>query len=162
MLTKVRQNIIKTWIAALRSGDFKQTKGTLKSTRRNGNASYCCLGVLVEVCGNKKEKATLLDMLDANKYVAPKGGVGLGHYVKGGQDASAGDLSPTMMTRVGLTPDHCAELIEMNDSQNRRFGTIANFIEKHVLNGEPTREEVEDAKWDAINRAAAEERANSD
>jgi len=34
----------KKWVAALRSGDYKQTTGTLHR-RTNGRDSFCCLGV---------------------------------------------------------------------------------------------------------------------
>ena len=34
----------KQWLTALRSGDYKQTRGTLKS-----GEGYCCLGVLVNL-----------------------------------------------------------------------------------------------------------------
>lgn len=36
------------WIAALRSGKFKQTKGLLKDSD-----GYCCLGVLASINGNE-------------------------------------------------------------------------------------------------------------
>lgn len=36
------------WIAALRSGDYKQTKNALKNSYSD---SYCCLGVLCVVSG---------------------------------------------------------------------------------------------------------------
>lgn len=35
------------WIAALRSGQYQQGKGVLKSF----DGRYCCLGVAAEVCG---------------------------------------------------------------------------------------------------------------
>lgn len=37
------------WTAALRSGEYEQTKGVLKSVTKDGEASYCCLGVLCEI-----------------------------------------------------------------------------------------------------------------
>ena len=36
-------------MAALRSGEFQQCSGRLKRFDADGNASYCCLGVLQEV-----------------------------------------------------------------------------------------------------------------
>lgn len=36
------------WVAALRSGEYKQGKGKLLY-HENGETSYCCLGVLCEV-----------------------------------------------------------------------------------------------------------------
>jgi hypothetical protein len=38
------------WVAALRSGDYRQGRGRLKRTRNGGTkVSYCCLGVLREL-----------------------------------------------------------------------------------------------------------------
>lgn len=37
------------WIDALRSGDYKQGKGTLKSRNKEGEVCYCCLGVAQEL-----------------------------------------------------------------------------------------------------------------
>lgn len=39
------------WLAALRSGEYSQVRGTLKN--RDG---YCCLGVLCEIAGNNLEE----------------------------------------------------------------------------------------------------------
>lgn len=39
----------KDWVAALRSGDYKQGQGTLCEVTADGKALYCCLGVLAEV-----------------------------------------------------------------------------------------------------------------
>lgn len=36
------------WTAALRSGEYQQTTGTLRSVL-DGKSSYCCLGVLTEL-----------------------------------------------------------------------------------------------------------------
>src|SRR3990167_9242979 len=39
------------WIAALRSGKYKQGKGALHQVDRSRYHKYCCLGVLCEVVG---------------------------------------------------------------------------------------------------------------
>ena len=35
------------WLEALRSGEYKQTKGTLKGVNEDGEVGYCCLGVFL-------------------------------------------------------------------------------------------------------------------
>jgi hypothetical protein len=40
------------WLTALRSGDYKQGKGSLQDQ----HGGYCCLGVLQMVCDNTVEK----------------------------------------------------------------------------------------------------------
>ncbi len=36
----------KKWLEALRSGEYKQTRGKLRRNRGKNKASFCCLGVL--------------------------------------------------------------------------------------------------------------------
>lgn len=50
------------WVAALRSGDYKQGIGCLKYKDKEGTLRYCCLGVLAEVAGNKNLGTTLVSM----------------------------------------------------------------------------------------------------
>lgn len=43
---------IKTrWLAALRSGEYKQGRRSLRVLQPDGSYTYCCLGVLDAVCG---------------------------------------------------------------------------------------------------------------
>lgn len=37
------------WVAALRSGEYKQTTGVLTEVNDDGTTSHCCLGVLCEL-----------------------------------------------------------------------------------------------------------------
>lgn len=42
------------WLKALRSGDYKQCRGSLRSTTfESAETSYCCLGVLAKIAGLK-------------------------------------------------------------------------------------------------------------
>lgn len=45
MSNKIKPKIKKLWVAALRSGEYKQTHGQL----RNEEAGFCCLGVLCNI-----------------------------------------------------------------------------------------------------------------
>ena len=40
----MKKNIMKRWVSALRSGEFKQGKGALEA-----KGKHCCLGVLCEL-----------------------------------------------------------------------------------------------------------------
>ena len=48
--------IKKQWVDALRSGKYKQYKGALRGINKNGDTSYCCLGVLCELHRKKMKK----------------------------------------------------------------------------------------------------------
>lgn len=51
-MPRLKPEIKAKWLAALRSGEYKQTQGTLHYRDRQGNDSYCCLGVLCEITEN--------------------------------------------------------------------------------------------------------------
>lgn len=44
----MKSSIKKKWVAALRSGKYRQVEGNLKVVE-NGRAKHCCLGVLCEL-----------------------------------------------------------------------------------------------------------------
>lgn len=48
----MKKEIAEKWVEALRSGEYKQVRGSLKEDGR-----YCCLGVICEI--NGKDKAGL-------------------------------------------------------------------------------------------------------
>ena len=45
----MNKEIADKWIAALRSGKYKQGKGNLKTVDEDNNESFCCLGVLCDI-----------------------------------------------------------------------------------------------------------------
>jgi hypothetical protein len=54
------------WVAALRSGEYEQTRnGLLKEILPNGKIAYCCLGVLAKI-NNVLDGPYGLEVYDAN------------------------------------------------------------------------------------------------
>lgn len=110
MKTRTRKEVYKLWIAALRSGKYKQGKGSLKE----GN-KYCCLGVLCDLAikdgGGDKEQWKKGDMF-------------LDYY---------DILPPNMWEWMNMSCAQETALINMNDIHNASFKHIANFIEKKVM-----------------------------
>lgn len=90
------------WIAALRSGKYKQTQANLCNIH-----GYCCLGVLASVAGKTDEEMQGLGSLANLEFDH-----GLGEY----QDKSS--LQYT--------------LADLNDDKKLEFTGIANFIEQNV------------------------------
>lgn len=69
----MKNNIMKKWVKALRSGKYKQGTGTLKQYNRNEEAKHCCLGVLCQdlttcqtVCQRKLKNGLELKVVTAN------------------------------------------------------------------------------------------------
>ncbi len=114
-------NIAKKWVAALRSGLYKGTKGTLKTTDINGeNPRYCCLGVLCEVYNQEHKIPCDMDNdvlpLNVQKWASMQSSEGTYKWDKYGDAIEA------------------AQLTYQNDKAKRGFKGIANIIERHVEN----------------------------
>jgi hypothetical protein len=94
------------WVAALRSGEYKQGRGLL----RNGAGQYCCLGVLCEIQGVPRAKAGFQFDGDVERAYMPSHAFlnGLGLY---------------------LQADTVAH---MNDDLEHSFSEIADYIEKNL------------------------------
>ena len=109
----MNQDIKTRWIAALRSGKYKQGRDGLK----NDDGTFCCLGVLCEVMGI---------IPDGDQYE--------------GEDAF---LPKSIMEATGLTNDASLaddvafrdsarySLVELNDA-GADFNFIADVIEKQL------------------------------
>jgi hypothetical protein len=120
---KLRPRIKAKWIAALRSGDYKQCRGQLR-TRRN---EFCCLGVLCNLHAQehpeiaaKQERveyyigAEALPPVDVMTWAFKD-------YVSGWGSCSAKVEIPQLATN----------LAKLND-RGKTFKQIANLIEDYL------------------------------
>lgn len=135
---RMNPEIKKRWTDALRSGNYKQTKGRLRD--RQG---YCCLGVLCEIAVEDGVVGRFEDRFVAGRYdygdpnnewerepsvlpdtVAKWAGMPVdgGGYVKRNPDVSYGDRRPS--------------LADLNDGEEDRepltFAEIAELIDKQL------------------------------
>lgn len=95
------------WIAALRSGNYKQGRGRLKHAGR-----YCCLGVLGDVMG-----------CQFTRHIVFKDGIDVG-------DVGAYH-SGFLSKHVGLHLNQQSNLVCMNDG-GKSFDEIADWIEANL------------------------------
>ena len=95
------------WIAALRSGKYKQGLLRLRSL----DDKFCCLGVLADACLNA----------DWQKAID-------------GYDVDCFTHSPpdSVLDQAGLSPVHAGILMAMNDIQGKTFDEIADWIEENL------------------------------
>lgn len=103
----MKKEVMEKWVAALRSGEYKQAKEQLKT--REG---FCCLGVLCEVM--IKESDPLF------KYKATDGVLPAQVQFWAGMTSSEGHFFQT---------DKLC-LWKLNDEQNKSFVELADIIEK--------------------------------
>ena len=122
--TAVDRELVQKWVAALRSGEYKQGHGRLHLAKHN---SFCCLGVLCEVAEVKK--ASSRNSHWGNYYLTGSDGWMDSHvispsselYSRAGLGAKASDFNS-----LG------SELVNRND-ERESFEEIANFIEDTLL-----------------------------
>jgi len=129
-LSENQKTIVRRWIAALRSGDYEQGRGSLRK-----NNAFCCLGVLCDVLS--KQGSGHWDVVDKIVW---------GFRNKSRDEVEAGNgewdddlLPPFAAELAGL--DTCdprvnhwgvsITLSELNDS-GANFEEIANLIEERL------------------------------
>lgn len=112
------------WVAALRSGIYKQGTGVLK----NDKNCFCCLGVLLDINGIKPDSDKLKDH-ELN-------GESVGCYV---YDSVVDMISPALQRACDIKTDFgkyiskagiSTSLAVIND-EDYSFEHIANVIEEH-------------------------------
>lgn len=125
----MKQNIMKQWVKALRSGKYKQGTGTLKQYDSKGNAQHCCLGVLCELYNQemrKNKKKTIPEKIYDNDSNFSFG------YTR--FDGSCDGLPKSVRDWSGVKNNigqfETENLADLNDL-GKKFKTIADIIEKN-------------------------------
>lgn len=132
-MTEVNKERVALWVAYLRSGNFKQTEGTLRRVEQGtGEKRYCCLGVACELY----ENMTDLRVDFMNNGILPANVVAWFGFDRG---------NPTIATTVCC--DDCGEepvsASSANDGMGWTFEQIADALEKMYLTEETSKENTE-------------------
>jgi hypothetical protein len=130
----VKAEVKAEWVAALRSGEYKQGKGYLAQIADNGETVYCCLGVLSDLA----VKAGVIECKSAGDQYIQEVGEVLAF------DEYTGFLSPAVVEWAGTESesphliadpvggmDSDASLAGLNDA-GVSFKTIADLIEAQL------------------------------
>lgn len=99
-------DVMKRWIKALRSGEYKQGRGCL----RTDNNEFCCLGVLCDVV-NPNSWTLRAD----NRWTS---------------DGKSAYPSESACWSAGISIVEAPALSGMNDSDELSFVAIANYLEE--------------------------------
>ena len=146
----MKKRVLTKWLKALRSGKYKQGRGTLCQTDKNGNESFCCLGVLCDLY-QKEQKRNKKRGLKVETISGESSMVGI-LVPKPASIKSYDDCDGTLPNKVikwaGFREynsdgeflydkESYPELINLNDGNSdlkikgRSFSKIADIIEKH-------------------------------
>lgn len=112
----MKKEIADQWVAALRSGQYEQGRGALR-TWANDKASFCCLGVLCELAVLEGHAERLGTSYSDCKVFLPRG---VAEWA--GISQIDGSLPETMAKPA---------LYQLNDDKGWSFDQIADHIEKH-------------------------------
>jgi len=113
-MSGVAEKRIREWIAALVSGDYKQTTDNLRS-QASTNPGYCCLGVICQL-QNNEGWGHLTN--------------GFGHAL-GSPTAPNGYLGKKAASAYHLTMAGQKQLAKLNDG-GHGFGEVAVFIAEQL------------------------------
>lgn len=97
------------WVAALRSGDYKQGRLRLRTTSKLAGDKFCCLGVLCDI-----EQPELW-----------------GKGKEWHNDGSTAQLPYPLRLKLGIECGDQGRLVELNDSGSN-FEAIADWIEENL------------------------------
>lgn len=111
--------LIQDWLAALRSGQYKQGRHLLNTMTATGAIEYCCLGVLCDVA-NKKHG---IPLTKKNGRIAGGSLVDQKAVWKASHLADAGNLKPL---------SEYTSLTDLNDTEKATFNQIADYIEANA------------------------------
>lgn len=109
----MRTEIKKLWVAALKSGKYKQGSMYLRQTY-DGVKEYCCLGVLCDIYSKRRRK-----YVDWDNSILP---------IEVMNWAGLQDPNPTVKTKK--TNQNC--LSSVNDIGGYTFKAIAKLIERDL------------------------------
>jgi hypothetical protein len=112
-LNIMKKDIKIGWVAALRSGKYRQRKYALCC-----DGEYCCLGVLCEINGlHKESKDNDPDGYNSYSY----------------KDTSDSENVPEAFAdEIELSEKHRNTLTHMNDTNEKTFAEIADWIEENL------------------------------
>lgn len=123
----MKAEIKSKWLAALRSGEYAQTSQVL-SRVEDGKRSYCCLGVLCEVMGAKRDGNYKLPGDNQKHHSHGPDAPGNGEFYTFGGERDCGFPPKAILREADVSQDFCEMLADGNDT-GLPFSAIADTIE---------------------------------
>lgn len=118
----MNKRIKSRWLRALRSGKYRQNTGCLKDIDHEGNAYFCCLGVLCDL----HSKSTKTPWGRGDTYLSLRG-VLPSEVVDWAELSGNNPYNPHVVYQ-----ERDSSLMNLNDENALSFEQIANVIEKQL------------------------------
>lgn len=129
----MNKQVMEKWVAALRSGKYKQGKDKLKKKDAKGVIRHCCLGVLCEVYNqeNKNKKYTFTDRED-QQLLPQEVEQWAEMHSNNGEITRSMDLVHYIEENGIGELDYTADntLSDFNDNRRLKFSVLADIIEE--------------------------------
>ena len=115
-------DIVKKWVDALESNEYRQTSGCLLDKSSDGECAFCALGVLVDLYVRATGKEWQFDSSDTYGYMN-------GYYMTLPPEvADWADITNTDRNLIEIADNG---VVSMNDSYHKIFPEIAEFIKEN-------------------------------
>lgn len=127
---KMNPKVKAAWLKALRSGKYRQARGSL-----NTSGAYCCLGVLCDVT---KKFPSIQQAVEGHwETLRPTQAADypLDYIVQDGDGCEvteSGTIPTPLRGLIGLDSDVEGRLINLNDERKFGFVAISNWVEKNL------------------------------
>jgi len=123
----MKEEIMKKWVKALRSGEYKRAVTALCRENKNGYCSFCCLGVLIELYIQEKNKILKTKIYWKTSYT--------GVLEFGGKN---GFLPEKVKNWAGMNTNNGVysykDTLAKDNDNGKSFKQIADVIEKNYEN----------------------------
>jgi len=123
----MKKHIADRWVAALRSGQYKQAHNTLR-LKVGEETSFCCLGVLCDLVKDEPEIEGIWNGAHFEAGDRSEGVLPFSVQTFAGMSTDYGELGPELQPLESDEP--ATALTDLND-RGKTFEEIAALIEEH-------------------------------
>ena len=125
-----------SWLEALRSGKYKQTKNTLRTPE-----GFCCLGVLCDIHDKHQSRSTAWipvcdwddeEIVDSYEYCGEQTDISYTIRQEFFPALNGEFIDPPFGAKLDIG-NFIRNLMHLNDVQDYSFAQIADYIEEHTI-----------------------------
>ena len=119
-----KNDLIRKWDAALRSGEYRQGRGGLRYNHPSDGSKFCCLGVLCDVAGEQWEDT------GCGATRVASSGIDSRLFLPWSLSKIIGNDDPDLVTEGENIGRRRSRATELNDTYGMSFEQIADCIRR--------------------------------